>query len=179
MKISKILVPIDFASCSMLLVGEAAELAVSTGATMTLLHVSELPAGLAPDAVIRPEGAAVGAQSYLLADAERRMRPFVGVAEARGAKVDARVRIGAVVPQILAEAEADGADLVVISTHGRSGLARTLLGSVAEQVVRAAHVPVMLVRRQVRPECGHSSCSWCQDGAHSAAEDRVDAEVTG
>lgn len=177
MKITKMVVPIDFSTCSMLLVREAAELAVSVGATMTLLHVAELPAGLAAGARIHPDGPEVTAEEYVAQDAANRVQSFLELARSLGADAKVAVRVGAVVPQILAEAE--GADLVVMGTHGRSGLARAVLGSVAEQVVRAGRVPVMLVRRQVRPECAHASCNWCHEGVHSPAEDRVEAEMQG
>jgi len=54
-----------------------------------------------------------------------------------------------------------------------------VLGSVAEAVARSAHVPVMLVRREVRPECGRDSCDWCTHHGRSAAEDRVAVESQG
>ena len=60
--------------------------------------------------------------------------------------VESVVRFGDPVPQILAEAEEFGADLVVVGTAGRSGVGRVLLGSVAERVFAKAAVPVMLVR---------------------------------
>jgi nucleotide-binding universal stress UspA family protein len=60
--------------------------------------------------------------------------------------VECVVRFGDPVPEILQEAEAFGADLIAVTTEGRSAVGRTLLGSVAEQVVRKADAPVMLIR---------------------------------
>jgi nucleotide-binding universal stress UspA family protein len=56
------------------------------------------------------------------------------------------VRFGDETAEILVEAEAFGADLIAVSTAGRSGVGRALLGSVAEQVFRKAAVPVILYR---------------------------------
>ena len=70
-------------------------------------------------------------------------------AELRGRGVEAawEVRRGAAVAAILAAAKSSGADLIAMSTHGRSGLDRLLFGSVAEQVLRHADVPVFLMRQ--------------------------------
>ena len=63
-----------------------------------------------------------------------------------GVAVESVVRFGDPVVEILDEAEAFGADLIVVGTAGRSGIGRVLLGSVAERVFAKAPVPVMLVR---------------------------------
>ena len=63
-----------------------------------------------------------------------------------GVEVECVVRFGDPVTQILEEADTFGADLVVVGTGGRSGIGRTLMGSVAEKVFDRATVPVMLVR---------------------------------
>ncbi len=80
-------------------------------------------------------------------DAEEYLAPIA--AELRGRGVDAgwEVRRGAAPAAILAAAKAFGADLIAMSTHGRSGLRRLLFGSVAEQVLRHADVPVFLMRQ--------------------------------
>ena len=66
--------------------------------------------------------------------------------ELRGTPVTAVVRNGYVVHEILREAEAWGADLIVLATHGRGGFSRFWLGSVADQCIRRAHRPVLLSR---------------------------------
>ena len=65
---------------------------------------------------------------------------------ARGLRVDEHVRSGQPAREVAHVADKEGADLIVLSTHGRSGLQRWLLGSVAENVVRQAPCPVWLVR---------------------------------
>jgi nucleotide-binding universal stress UspA family protein len=67
-------------------------------------------------------------------------------AQRSGVKVDTVLRHGPAWSEILAVAAETKADLIVMGTHGRRGLARALLGSVAEKVVRTASCPVMTVR---------------------------------
>jgi nucleotide-binding universal stress UspA family protein len=83
-----------------------------------------------------------GAEEYLAAIA-------VGL-RARGIETTPEIRVGRADEQILAAARAAGADLIAMSTHGRGGLGRLLFGSVAEQVLRHAEVPVFLMRQTQR-----------------------------
>ena|SRR6266581_4648548 len=66
--------------------------------------------------------------------------------DARGVRVETRVRYGDPARGILAAADETGADLVAMTTHGRSGVGRLLFGSVAEAVLRRADIPVFLMR---------------------------------
>ena len=68
------------------------------------------------------------------------------LADARYQGVEMRVEVGDPGRQITEVAEEVGADLVVVPSHGRTGLTRLLLGSVAERVVRLAHCPVLVLR---------------------------------
>ncbi len=63
----------------------------------------------------------------------------------RGLSYETEVRVGSTMAQLCAETERADVDLVVISTHGRSGFKRAMLGSVTEQVVRYAQCPVLVV----------------------------------
>ena len=76
------------------------------------------------------------------------------------------VRSGSAVPEILAAAQFCRADLIVAGTHGRTGLGRFLMGSVAEKLVRKSPVPVVTIRKAMggdtprrRVRCGPS---WCR-----------------
>ena len=179
MNIHHILVPVDFSGCTLGLVREAAELGQQCGARLTLLHVATLPEGLAPDAHLHPAGGDVTAAEYVAGDARIALAPYAQAAAALGVPTAAVVQGGAVVPGILAASQRLGADLVMMGTHGRTGLARALLGSVAEQVVRASSVPVLLVRRERRPTCAAASCAWCALDGLSRAEAQALAEAEG
>ncbi|HSE06725.1 MAG TPA: universal stress protein [Methylomirabilota bacterium] len=121
----------------------AAETARGARAMVCLLHVTPEPAE-----VRDPRG-----QVVVYADQETESLRSQGLDYLRGLEahfaglpVESVVRFGDPVAQILEEAEAFGADLIVVGTAGRSGIGRVLLGSVAERVFGKATVPVMLVR---------------------------------
>lgn len=179
MNIRTILVPVDFTSCSLRVTQQAAQFAARLGARVVVLHVAELPVGLPPDARVEPEGVPRSAADYVVADARTRLAGFEAEARAMGAGVEIDVRVGPVVQTILAAAEATHADLVVMGTHGRTGAVRFVLGSVAEGVARRAHMPVMLLRRESRPDCKRESCEWCPLDGRSPAEVRILDETTG
>jgi universal stress protein A len=159
MDIQTILVPVDFSSGSLQVTRQAAALARKLGAQLLVLHVAALPAGLTPQTQLHPPGADSTAGELLAADAAAHLAAFVDAARQLGAQARAVVELGPVVPTILAATTRYRADLVMLSTHGRSSLARLLLGSVAEGVVHGSPVPVMLVRRdaQGRAEDGESA----------------------
>jgi nucleotide-binding universal stress UspA family protein len=80
-------------------------------------------------------------------DAEEYLAPLAAELRGRGVAAEWEVRHGTAATAILAAATSFGADLIAMSTHGRSGLGRLLFGSVAEQVLRQADVPVFLMRQ--------------------------------
>ncbi|HEU5323473.1 MAG TPA: universal stress protein [Methylomirabilota bacterium] len=82
-------------------------------------------------------------------EAEDYLAPIAVALRARGVDVTTEVRYGRPAVEILDAARATGADLIAMSTHGRSGLGRLLFGSVAEAVLRQAEVPVFLMRQGV------------------------------
>lgn len=146
MNIRTILVPVDFSTCSMLVTRQAAGLAARLDARLVVFHVAELPGNLAAGAHVRPEGVEQTAADYLVADTRERLASFVEAAREVGVTAEIDVKVGPVVPTILAAVDRVGADLIVIGTHGRRGLRRLFLGSVAEGVARVATTPVLLVR---------------------------------
>lgn len=81
----------------------------------------------------------------VIADLKRSLETDVMVLEAKGFKVSTIIRFGQPATEIISEAE-NGCDLIVMATHGRSGLNRLVMGSVAEKVMRHAKVPVMMVK---------------------------------
>lgn len=179
MNIRTVLVPVDFSTCSMLVTRQAAGLATRLGARLVVLHVAELPAGVSPDTHVRPEGVDRTASDYLGTDARERLAPFAEAGRELGAAAEIDVRFGHVVPTILRAADETQSDLIIIGTHGRTGLARIVLGSIAEGVVHGAQVPVMLVRRESRPECARESCEWCPHEGRSVAEEKIAGESQG
>jgi nucleotide-binding universal stress UspA family protein len=140
----RICCPIDFSDASRAAMEVAADLARRTGAELTLLHAYPLPGYTFPD------GSVVASPKMLqdLAEgAERHLEQWRADAVAAGAPA---VRIaksaGEPAAEIVAFARDERIDLLVLGTHGRTGLEHALMGSIAERVVRKAHCPVLTVR---------------------------------
>lgn len=142
----RILAAVDGSEASARGLREAVRLARSQDAQLTLLHVvNEFYA------YARLEGAGLDAdvRTALRKDGERLLERLAAQAENAGVRtrtVLREVAAGPVADVIVREAGRQRADLVVIGTHGRRGVRRLVLGSDAEQVVRASRVPVLLVR---------------------------------
>ncbi len=180
MDIRTILLPVDFSTCSMLVAAQAGAFASRLGARVVVLNVAELPPGVAATVHVNHDGKDTEVGAYLLDDTLERLAPFADAVRSAGAEAATASRIGPVAPTVVAAAEELGADLIIMGTHGRTGLARMVLGSVAEGVSRAARVPVMLLRRETRPECASASCDWCpHDGRSQAVMATADAEGAG
>jgi universal stress protein A len=146
-----ILVPTDFSACARRAVEYAADLARASGAALVLHHATELPLGVHGSDRIHPEGVreAVRIDDY----ARRSARAHLDAEAARigdGVRVITRADIGPTSQRILDAAQELGADLIVMGTHGRTGLRRGLMGSIAERVVRAAVCPVLTLRIEDR-----------------------------
>jgi nucleotide-binding universal stress UspA family protein len=141
----RILVPTDGSHGSTVALDHALELAAEHGATLRSLYV------VAPsrvDGLHRPDEAVEGMTAHgedVVENAARR-------AKKRGVDCETVVARGDPHEEILNDAEAAGVDLIVMGTHGRTGLERYLLGSVTERVVRAAPVPVMTMTPDTAPE---------------------------
>lgn len=141
----KILVPTDFSPCSDEAVRIAAGMSKLCGAPLTVMTVFEtLFVPLVPEGALmpRPEIMAAG-----YAQARERLLEAGKAATAAGAVgVTETMPHGVPVDEILALARSGGFDLVVMGTHGRTGIKHALLGSVAEKVVRKAPCAVLAVR---------------------------------
>ena len=137
-----IIVPTDFSYASDAALGYARMLATRFGASLHLLHVVDEPGSWSEVYAALPE-----IQRRLAADAARRLEAMAACLPPP-VRVSSAVVCGAPVPSIVKEAEARGANLIVMGTHGRRGMGHLLLGSVAERVVRLAPCPVLTVREQ-------------------------------
>jgi nucleotide-binding universal stress UspA family protein len=138
MKLNKILYPCDFSAAGQAALETAAALARDHGAKLLVLHVQE------------PVVAYGGGELYsgipeVDVDALRRQLLEVAPADRRVA-VEHRLLVGSPAAAIVRTAEEEKVDMIVMSTHGRTGLMRVLMGSVAEEVVRKAKCPVVTVK---------------------------------
>ena len=143
--ITRILVPVDFSSHSDRAVRYAATLAGQVGASVELLHVvedffsipaySEIFVPNAPDLV-----------QTMVNDAAQRLELLKEGMFPHGAAVTTNVFIGRAAATIVDHARAGGFDLIVMGTHGRTGVTHLLMGSVAERVVRTSPCAVLTIR---------------------------------
>lgn len=143
MKIQKILCPVDFSEASKKALEWARSLAEGQKAEILLLHVIEpyvLPIeyGLAPMPHVDLDDQAKKNASEELQKLAAKSLPQL--------KVQPLVQFGRAADVIVALAKDKAADLIVIATHGRTGVSRMFLGSTAERVVRIAPCPVLSVR---------------------------------
>lgn len=142
-----ILVPTDFSKASALATSAAAMLAERLGTKVTLVHVHD-PDGLRPPARMAWSPEKIhDIDSHVKAEAQKqldelRAGPLADVDDVETVVVDDASPARA----LCAHAEKVGADLIVIATHGRTGLKHLLIGSVAERVVRHSTVPVLTLR---------------------------------
>jgi nucleotide-binding universal stress UspA family protein len=140
---SKILVSTDFSKASEHAVDYALGLARKLGAEVILLHAYELPMVGFPDGTLL---ATAEMANQIITSAQSLLDKMVVSRSDCGVRLTPLLRNGDPRDEILATAKRAGADLIVMGTHGRRGLARALLGSVAEAVVRTAECPVLTVR---------------------------------
>jgi len=85
-------------------------------------------------------------EQEMIADAEKRASEFVAKKGTNGVSVKTQVAVGEAVWEICRLAEREHADLIIMGSHGRTGLSHVVLGSVAERVVRHAPCPVLVAR---------------------------------
>ncbi len=137
----KILVPLDGSPLAETAIRHAHALAKSLNSSVTLFRVVVFPTR---DFDVIPMEGAVSRE--VSASAKRYLEHVAGSIRRTGVTVNTDVGSGRVADAIIDYAAKNEIDLIVMSTHGRSGAARWLIGSVAEQVVNRASVPVFLVR---------------------------------
>lgn len=144
MDIKTILVPLDGSAVAEAALKPAVDLARQAGATLVLLRAAAAHTG--------PMGDIVDAQVEVMREAEE----YLAAARARvlsagAAGVEVSAWYGPPAEAIVEAARHRHADLIVMASHGRSGVARLVLGSVAESVLRATAVPILLIRADGAP----------------------------
>jgi nucleotide-binding universal stress UspA family protein len=141
----RILLPSDFSDCSAEAARAARRLAVMFGARLTVLHVLDEPAALDP--MFRGEVPLELLRGRMEQYAREGMQAFVAAHFQGTEDVETRIASGVPYREILREARETGADLIVIGTHGRTGVEHVIFGSTAEKVVRMAPCPVLTIRQ--------------------------------
>ena len=145
LSLQKILVPTDFSECANDALGLAQEIAAKWGGSITLLHVYQLPTyPLATGTFVGGPQVSAEIVKDIVAALDRTKQE--ALASMGAVPVTTRIAEGVPYLEIARLAREDRFDLIVIGTHGRTGIRHLLLGSVAERVVRTAGCPVLTVR---------------------------------
>jgi nucleotide-binding universal stress UspA family protein len=140
--IKNILVPIDFTETSNRALDAAVEFALKFEAKVTVLHAYEIPVFGFPDGALI---ATADITARITTAAQESLTAAIEARKSKGAQLEGMLRNGVAWEEIVNVADEIHADLIVIGTHGRRGLARALLGSVAENVIRTAKTPVLTI----------------------------------
>jgi nucleotide-binding universal stress UspA family protein len=144
-KIRRILVPLDFSTASDAAATMAMDLARRYEAEIVFMHVLQIPNLALPEGYIlaSPETVAT-----LVAEVAERLAEKRRGAEERQLRAGVETAQGVPWSEIVRFAESNAIDLIVMGTHGRTGISHALIGSVAERVVRRSPCPVLTVRSQ-------------------------------
>jgi nucleotide-binding universal stress UspA family protein len=146
MNLRSILVAVDYSECSAKALSVAAELARVYGAALDLVHVWDRPAYVSDDTKVGHGEDARSLLDMIRENARAEMEAFTAKAALpAGTKLSTRLLAGNPAGTLLKELAGGKHDLLVIGTHGRTGLPHLLLGSVAEKLVRLSPVPVLTV----------------------------------
>jgi universal stress protein A len=141
---TRILVPVDFSPASHEALDLAVRMAGRSGAALTLMHVYEPPSyQLLPDAIYIASPELMAKQ---ISQMNEQLETLRRETEQRGPRATSALSEGNAYVELIKEVNSGRHDLVVIGTHGNTGLKHLLLGSVAERIVRTANCPVLTVR---------------------------------
>ena len=141
MRLSKILVPVDFSTSDRAVLEFAASLARDQHAELIVLHVEEPPLAYGGGELY------YGIEQPSVEDLQAMLMALTP--NDKTIPVHHRLLNGDPANTIVRIAAEEGADLIVLGTHGRTGVLRMIMGSVAEVVVRKAHCPVLTLRQPV------------------------------
>lgn len=146
-KIQKIVCPVDFSNCAQQALNYAQELAKQFDAELSIVHAYEDPAAYVTP---MPMSGYVGPGAELLLELRKQLEVRLEETKQemlrRGARVRTELLEGTPYRVVLDWAKEWKADLIVIGTHGHTGLTHALLGSVTERVVRMSECPVLTIR---------------------------------
>jgi len=146
MAIKRILVPVDFSGDSLNALAYARDFAKPFGAELLILSVVEPIYYATPADMYVPSPNVAMMLDEQRRSAEQQLQRIGADLKKRRQRFRTAVKVGSAA-QVIVDTAKKGADMIIMATHGRTGLAHMLMGSVAEKVVRTAACPVLTVRR--------------------------------
>ena len=144
-----ILVPHDFSTSANLAAAIARDEAKLHGGRLLLLHVCDLPLDLGPDTtliVAHESDGPISMRHFAMSSAEAHLHDLAARLGRDGVSAEVFVRVGKPAEEITRFAAEHAADVIVMGTHGRTGIRSLIAGSVTERVVRTSPVPVFTIR---------------------------------
>ncbi len=144
-RVRRILHPTDFSRASSAAFARAVQMAKADRAQLLIVHVLAPPLPIAGEGYISPsvyEDLEDSSQKY----AQKRLSALLAKARKAGARATTLLLEGVAHEQIIRAAKSKKADLIVMGTHGHTGLVKFFVGSIASRVVAGAHCPVLTVR---------------------------------
>lgn len=145
-RLERILVPVDASAPSRAALRYAVFLAERFGAKVIALHAWQTPNEVPPEAgPTTPWGLPEGIGAFGRDRAERLVADLIAPFAGQRVEIEARIEFGLPGPTVKKAAAEAWADLIVVGTHARKGFARFVSGSVAEEILRLAHCPVLVV----------------------------------
>jgi nucleotide-binding universal stress UspA family protein len=154
LQLRRILLPTDFSGCANYALPYAAAIARATGATIICVHVVEPIAPAVGYSGLAEPMPIADISEQLEDSAERELPQFAGCEDFSGLDVEEVIVHGDAAAEIVRVAGEHEVDLIVVSSHGRTGLGRIIFGSIAEAVVRHANCPVLVVKPPPQEEEG-------------------------
>ena len=140
---TRILVPVDLMEGSRSIIDYAVQLARPFNASLEVMHAWEPPQYVAPDLLVAAPGwNPQSLEKTALEAARKELDALIGQFQAPK-PITQRLEVGEAAASVLRVAETGGFDMIVMGTHGRRGLPRLLLGSVAQKIIARAHCPVV------------------------------------
>jgi len=156
MEFKRILVPLDGSPLAERALPFAMALAQKFGSQIILLRALDIPVATVPPVYPEVSLAWVGeAREHAHREAESYLEARLDELRQQGVEAKTLSRDGSPAEEVINTATAEDVDLIVMSTHGRGGLARWTFGSVADKVARHGPCPVLLVRQ--KPEAAHEA----------------------
>ena len=143
-----ILVPTDFSECANNALRFAAFVTQKTGASLNLLHVLEVPS-IGYQGSIESTVDDVPYMMALLKATKTKMKKILSFPFMKGIKVVHNIETGRICGHILKAVEKYKVDLIIMGTHGASGLQEVLIGSNAEKIVQNSHIPVLTIKNKI------------------------------
>jgi nucleotide-binding universal stress UspA family protein len=145
LRLGSILVALDLTDASRCILDRASDLALLTRARLTLVHVLQPPLSNPASGVVASFDPRAAEKLFEAAKGE--MDRIAHDLRGKGLEVDGLTIVGVTVPGAITRlAEREGYDLVALTTHGRGGLSRAFIGSVADKVIRTTECPILVVR---------------------------------